>query len=90
MDAKSKAVYLDDPMLLYKDLYEANPVKFDLKSGGNCCFKTGKDHFISTVESMTRTVHFPLDPETNVNKRKHDECDMFGELEEDDECVQEE
>ena len=88
--AKVKAEYNDDPLLLYKDLYAGKPVKFDLKSGGNCCFKTGKDHYISTVESMTRTVCFPLGPETNANKRKHEEDDMFEEAEEDDECTQEE
>lgn len=82
--AKVKADYSGDPLLLYKDLYEGNPVKFDLKSGGNCCFKTGKDHYISTVESMTRTVHFPLDPETN--KRKHEEDEIFEETEEVEEC----
>ena len=90
MDFKSKTEYVDDPMLLYKDLYEGNPVKFDLKSGGNCCFKTGKDHYISTVESMTRTVHFPLDPETQTNKRKHAEDEMFEEAEEVDECTEDE
>eukprot|EP00966_Prymnesium_polylepis_P318829 7363498-Prymnesium_polylepis.1 len=79
--AKVEAEYGGDPMLLYKDIYEGNAVKFDLKSGGNCCFKTGKDHYISTVEIMTRTVCFPLDHETQTNKRKHAEDDMFEEAE---------
>ena len=67
--AKVKANYKDDPLLLYKDLYEGKPVKFDLKSGGNCCFKTGNDHYITTVETMTRTVCFPLVEETQTTKR---------------------
>ena len=83
IDAKVKADYDSDPLLLYKDLYEGKPVKFDLKSGGNCCFKTG-------VETMTRTVCFPLDPETKTNKRKHEEDEMFEETEEDEECPEEE
>jgi hypothetical protein len=90
IDAKVKDEYDGDPLLLYKDLYEGKPVTFDLKSGGNCCFKTGKDHHISTVESMTRTVRFPLEPETHTNKRKHEEDDMFEEAEEDEECAEEE
>ena len=90
INAKVKAEYNDDPLLLYKDLYEGKPVKFDLKSGGNCCFKTGKDHFITTVESMTRTVCFPLVDETRTNKRKHEEDEMFEETEEVEECSEEE
>ena len=89
INAKVKDEYDGDPMLLYKDLYEGKPVTFDLKSGGNCCFKTGKDHYISTVESMTRKVQFPLaldSKETNTNKRKHDEDDLFEESEEVGEC----
>ena len=47
---------------------------FDLKSGGNCCFKTGKDHYIYTVDTMTRTVCFPLveEPQTTTCKRKRE------------------
>lgn len=90
IDAKVKAEYKGDPLLLYKDLYEGKPVTFDLKSGGNCCFKTGKDHYISTVESMTRTVRFPLDTETHTNKRKHEDDDMFEVAEEDEDCTVEE
>ena len=89
--AKVKAEYNDDPLLLYKDLYEGKAVKFDLKSGGNCCFKTGKDHYISTVETMTRTVCFPLVlKETHTNKRKHEEDEIFEVAEADEECTEEE
>lgn len=87
IDAKVNAEYGGEPLLLYKDLFDGKAVKFDLKSGGNCCFKTGKDHYISTVESMTRTVCFPLDNDTN--KRKHADDDMFEETEEVEEYEEE-
>jgi hypothetical protein len=93
INAKVKADYNGDPLLLYKDLYEGKPVKFDLKSGGNCCFKTGKDHYISTVAQMTRTVQFPLTEETQTSKRKRDEEDFeldFEQDEESEEYIQEE
>jgi len=83
---KVKVDYKDDPLLLYKDLNEGNPVKFDLKSGGNCCFKTGKDHYITTVETMTRTVCFPLVEKTQTTKRPRDEETDFEVSEEDYEC----
>jgi hypothetical protein len=92
--AKVEAEYNNDPMKLYKDLYEGKPVKFDLKSGGNCCFKTGKDHYISTVAQMTRTVQFPLTEETQTSKRKRDEEEDFEldfeQDEESEEYIQEE
>ena len=44
-------------MKLYTDLFEGKGVEFDLESGGNCVFKTNKDHSISTG-SMKRKVCF--------------------------------
>ena len=48
-------------MQLYKDLFEGRSVEFDLKSGGNSVFKTGKDHNISTVAKMRPQSTFSLD-----------------------------
>jgi len=73
--AKVNSEYSGDPMKLFKDLYEGKPVKFDLKSGGNCCFKTGKDHYISTVETMTRTVCFPLSDQSDSKEDTDFEVD---------------
>ena len=83
--AKVEADYNSDPMMLYKDLFEGRPVQFDLKSGGNCCFKTGKDHNISTVAQMTRTVQFPLTEETQTSRRKREEDDFEMDFEQDEE-----
>ena len=74
---------------MYKDLYEGKPVKFDLKSGGNCCFKTGKDHYILTVETMTRgmagcisisdgIVHFLLPGFPATPPRNHNHPQLGG------------
>ena len=54
---KCSTEYGGDPMALYKDLYEGNPVTFDLSAGGAVMFKTNKNHTMSTV-SMQRTVQF--------------------------------
>ena len=52
-------------MKLYTDLFEGKEVEFDLESGGNCVFKTNKDHSISTG-SMKRKVCFCSgDPSTD-------------------------
>jgi hypothetical protein len=86
INAKVNSDYGQDALLLYKDLYEGKEVKFDLTTGGNCCFKTGKDHHISTV-SMTRTVCFPLVAEPRTTKRQREEESDFTEGEEEYEWV---
>jgi hypothetical protein len=35
---------------LYEHLAEGHEICFDLSAGGNCCFRTAKDHTISTVK----------------------------------------
>ena len=57
IQAKTAEAYGGDPMKLYTDLFEGKEVEFDLESGGNCVFKTNKDHSISTG-SMKRKVCF--------------------------------
>jgi len=83
--AKVNAEYDNDPIKLYQDLCEGKKVEFDLTTGGNCCFKTGKDHNISTV-SMKRSVCFPLVEETRATKRPREEETEFEEDEEGYEC----
>ena len=46
-------------MELYKDLYEGKTVSFDLTSGGNCVFKSNKNHTMTT-SAMIRDVTFPI------------------------------
>ena len=57
IQAKCDEAYSGDPMLMFHDLFEGKEVEFDLESGGNCVFKTNKDHSICTG-SMTRKVCF--------------------------------
>ena len=57
IDAKVMDSYDGDPMKLFDDLYRGKTVEFDLESGGNCVFKTGKNHLVSTG-SMCRKVRF--------------------------------
>lgn len=55
--AKVMESYEGDAMGLFDELLRGATIEFDLQSGGNCVFKTGKDHLISTG-SMKRRVHF--------------------------------
>ena len=50
IQAKTAEAYGGDPMKLYTVLFEGRQLEFDLvlESGGNCVFKTNKDHSIST------------------------------------------
>ena len=65
IQAKTAEAYGGDPMKLYTDLFEGKEVEFDLESGGNCVFKTNKDHSICTG-SMKRKVCFCSgDPSTD-------------------------
>ena len=57
IQAKCDEAYSGNPMLMFHDLFEGKEVEFDLESGGNCVFKTNKDHSICTG-SMTRKVCF--------------------------------
>lgn len=59
IQAKCGKDYGGDPMLLYKDLYEGKTVSFDLTSGGNCVFKSNKNHTMTT-SAMIRDVTFPI------------------------------
>ena len=55
VEAKAKEKkYGGDIMKIYKDLFEGNPITFDIQ----CSFKTAKDHSITTVQ-MKRKIHFP-------------------------------
>ena len=58
--AKCNSDYGGDPMRLYKELYEGRTVSFDLTSGGNCVFKTNKNHTMTT-SGMVRDVTFPIE-----------------------------
>ena len=59
IQAKTAEAYGGDPMKLYTDLSEGKEVEFDLESGGNCVFKTNKDHSICTG-SMKRKCAFVM------------------------------
>ena len=54
---KAEWMFQNDPMKLYEYLYNGNDLSFDLTTGGNCCFKTHKNHYISTID-MNRSVSF--------------------------------
>jgi hypothetical protein len=58
IQAKCGESYQGNPFDLFMDLYNGNPVEFDLCSGGNCVFKTNKNHTI-TSSSMSRVISFP-------------------------------
>jgi len=58
IDAKVSSEYGGDPMRLFGELFDGAKVPFDLTSGGNCAFKTHKNHTISTRTEWTRTVSF--------------------------------
>ena len=60
IQAKCDEYYHGNPMELYKDLYEGKTVSFDLTSGGNCVFKSNKNHTITT-SAMVRDVTFPIE-----------------------------
>ena len=50
-----------EPMKFYEHLSAGKPIHFMLNGGGQCCFRTGKDHIVRTLAvTPTRTVHFPL------------------------------
>ena len=57
--AKCNSDYVGNPMRLFADLYHGRTVRFDLTSGGNCVFKSNKNHTMST-SSMVRDVTFPV------------------------------
>ena len=69
IQAKTAEAYGGDPMKLYTDLFEGKEVEFDLESGGNCVFKTNKDHSICTG-SMKRKVCFCSGP-SKFSKPRH-------------------
>ena len=48
-----------DPFAMYKFLFEGGTVSFDLSSGGNCVFKSCKNHTMVT-SGMIRDVSFPI------------------------------
>ena len=60
IQAKCDEDYHGSPMGLYKDLYEGKTVSFDLTSGGNCVFKSNKNHTMTT-SAMIRDVTFPIE-----------------------------
>ena len=60
IQAKCDEDYHGSPMGLYKDLYEGKTVSFDLTSGGNCVFKSNKNHTMTT-SAMNRDVVFPVE-----------------------------
>ena len=51
----------EDPLHFYLRLYNGNPSVIDLNTAGNCCFRTGKDHVIRSLQKFTRKVHFPIE-----------------------------
>ena len=57
VQAKVDQCYDGDPMAMFEDLFRGATVEFDLTSGGNCVFKTHKDHTITT-ERLIRKVRF--------------------------------
>ena len=59
IQAKCNKSYDGNPMFLYNDLYDGMTVSFDLTSGGNCVFKSNKNHTMTT-SSMVRHVSFPI------------------------------
>jgi hypothetical protein len=56
---KCNELYKGDPMKLYNDFYDGKRVAFDLNTGGNCVFKSNKNHTITTG-SMVREFRFPV------------------------------
>ena len=60
IQAKCDEDYQGNPMALYKDLYDGKTVSFDLTSGGNCVFKSNKNHTMTT-SAMIREVTFPIE-----------------------------
>jgi hypothetical protein len=56
---KCNESYGGDPMRLYKEFFEGQGVKFDLTTGGNCVFKSNKNHTMSTG-SLVREFRFPI------------------------------
>lgn len=59
IQAKCDEDYDGSPMGLYKDLFAGKTVSFDLTSGGNCVFKSNKNHTMTT-SAMIRDVTFPI------------------------------
>ncbi len=57
IDFKVNNMFGGDPVELYKYLYRGEEVCFNMSSGGLACFKTGKNHKVSTV-NMKRSVSF--------------------------------
>jgi hypothetical protein len=57
VQAKVDECYGGNPMVMFEDLFHGATVEFDLTSGGNCVFKTRKDHTITT-EKLSRKVRF--------------------------------
>ena len=62
--------YEANPFEMYLELFQGEAIDFELSSGGNCLFRTGKDHLVSTG-SMTRRVCF-ADPGLDVHNEKHE------------------
>ena len=60
IQAKCDEDYEGNPSLLYKDLFEGKSVFFDLTKGGNCVFKSNKNHTITT-SSMIKEIKFPIE-----------------------------
>jgi inorganic pyrophosphatase len=57
IQSKASEEYRGDVMALFKELYEGGRVEFDLCTGGNVCFKTNKNHHMTT-SSIIRSVQF--------------------------------
>ena len=59
---KVKTEFENDPMALYKHLYEGNKVKFNLlengKKGGAVMFKASKNYSIANETSFGREISF--------------------------------
>ena len=51
-------MFEEDPMKMYEYLFNGNELCYNLNTGGNCTFKTNKNHLVSTVDNMYRTVSF--------------------------------
>ena len=55
---KAKYMFEENPMKMYEYLFNGNELCYNLNTGGNCTFKTNKNHLVSTVDNMYRTVSF--------------------------------
>jgi hypothetical protein len=60
---KCNEEYDGDPMRLYRDWFEGKGVSFDLSTGGNCVFKSNKNHTMTT-SSLVREFRFPIKVDT--------------------------